>query len=163
VAAVNGVCLGGGFEVALACDIIIASENASFGLPEPRVGAIALGGGLHRLIRQIGMKQAMGYILTSRRISARDAHALGFVNEVVAQGDLQPTVDRWCDEILAAAPISIRASKEVAMRGLDEPSLVAAMRNQGGYPGFKAWRVAEDTQEGSLAFAEKRAPLWKGR
>lgn len=70
IAAVNGLALGGGFEVALACDIIIASDTASFGLPEPLVGAVALGGGLHRLARQIGLKQAMGLILTSRRVSA---------------------------------------------------------------------------------------------
>src|ERR1700675_3026094 len=94
-------CLGGGFEVALACDIIIASSNARFGLPEPRVCAIALGGGIHRLIRQIGMKQAMGYIFTSRRISAQHGYDLGFVNEVSEKDALQTTVERWCDEILS--------------------------------------------------------------
>jgi crotonobetainyl-CoA hydratase len=163
IAAVNGLCLGGGFEVALASDIIIAAENASFGLPEPRVGAIALGGGVHRLVRQIGMKRAMGYILTSARMSAQQGLELGLVNEIVPQGQLQGAVDRWCAEILAAAPLSIRASKEAAMRGLGEASLEAAMKHQNDYPGFRAWREAEDTREGPRAFAEKRAPVWKGR
>ncbi len=163
IAAVNGVCLGGGFEIALACDIIIASDTASFGLPEPKVGAMALGGGVHRLVRQIGLKRAMGYMLTCRRISAREGYDLGLVNAVVAPGDLRATVDQWCEEILAGAPMAIRATKESAMRGLGEPDVETAMRNQPDYPGFKAWRGAEDTREGPLAFAEKRAPVWKGR
>lgn len=163
IAAVNGVCLGGGFEVALACDIIIASDNASFGLPEPRVGAVALGGGVHRLVRQIGLKRAMGYLFTTRRISAQEGLDLGLVNEVVPPADLLATARKWCDEILAAAPMSIRATKEAAMRGLDEPSLAAAMQAQNDYPAFAAWRTAEDTREGPLAFAQKRAPVWKGR
>ncbi len=83
IAAVNGLALGGGFEVALACDIIIAAESATFGLPEPLVGAMALGGGVHRLARQIGLKQAMGIILSSRRVSAQEGMQLGFVTDVV--------------------------------------------------------------------------------
>src|SRR6202051_3400887 len=83
IAAVNGVAMGGGFEVALACDLIIASENATFALPEPRVGLAALAGGLHRLPRQIGLKRAMGMILTARHVTAREGHELGFLNEVV--------------------------------------------------------------------------------
>lgn len=163
IAMVNGVCLGGGFEIALACDIIIAADNASFGLPEPKVGGIALGGGIHRLVRQIGMKRAMGYLLTGARISPDEGYALGLVNEVVPQSDLSQAVNRWCAQILAASPTSIRATKEVAMRGLGEPSLEAAMKNQVDYPGFKAWRAADDTIEGPRAFAEKRTPVWKGR
>jgi crotonobetainyl-CoA hydratase len=163
IAAVNGLALGGGFEVALACDMIVASENASFGLPEPLVGAVALGGGIHRLVRQIGLKRAMGVMFTSARIGARDAFALGLVNEVVAPADLESATRRWCDEILRAAPLSIRATKQAAMRGLDEPSLEAAIRHQETYPAFAAWRNAEDTREGPRAFAEKRKPEWKGR
>ena len=163
IAAVNGVCLGGGFEVALACDIIIAADNASFGLPEPRVGAIALGGGVHRLVRQTGMKRAMGYLFTGARITPGEGYDLGLVNEVVKPADLSAAVDRWCEQILAAAPLSIRATKEAALRGLDEPSLEAAMKHQGDYPGFKAWLAADDTNEGPRAFAEKRAPIWRGR
>ena len=87
IAAVNGVAMGGGFEIALACDLIIASENATFALPEPRVGLAALAGGLHRLPRQIGLKRAMGMILTARHVSAKEGQELGFVNEVVPQGE----------------------------------------------------------------------------
>ena len=86
IAAVNGVAMGGGFEIALACDLIIASENATFALPEPRVGLAALAGGVHRLPRQIGLKRAMGMILTARHVSAKEGLELGFVNEVVPAG-----------------------------------------------------------------------------
>jgi enoyl-CoA hydratase/carnithine racemase len=163
IAAVNGVALGGGFEVALACDIIIASESASFGLPEPLVGAVALGGGVHRLARQIGLKQAMGMILTSKRVRAVEGLRLGFVNEVVPAADLLPTVERFCNEILKASPMSIRASKEAVMRGLDESGVAEAMRNQGSYPAFADWQRSDDAKEGPLAFAEKRSPNWSGR
>jgi len=163
IAAVNGACLGGGFEIALACDIIIAAENASFGLTEPKVGAIALAGGIHRLVRQIGTKRAMGHLVTCTPMSARQGLEFGFVNEIVALQELQGTVDRWCDRILANAPIAVRATKEVAMRGLAEPSLAAAIQNQIDYPGFKAWMSAEDTIEGYNAFAEKRPPVWRGK
>ena len=163
IAAVNGLALGGGFEIVLACDIVVAAETASFGLPEPLVGAVALGGGLHRLARQIGMKPAMGMILTSRRVSAPEALSLGIVNEVVAPGELAAAAERWCEAILKASPMSIRASKEAVLRGLDEPSLEAAIRNQGTYPAFAAWAASEDAKEGPRAFAEKRPPAWKGR
>jgi enoyl-CoA hydratase/carnithine racemase len=162
IAAVNGLALGGGFEVALACDIIIAADTASFGLPEPLVGAVALGGGLHRLARQIGLKQAMGMILTSRRVSAQEGLRLGFVNEVVPASHLTAAAQRWCADILRASPMSIRASKECVQLGLAEPDVESAMKNQPGYPAFEAWRDSDDAREGPRAFAEKRAPVWTG-
>jgi crotonobetainyl-CoA hydratase len=163
IAAVNGYALGGGFEIALACDLIIASENASFGLPEPLAGVVARGGGLHRLPRQIGLKPAMGMILSSRRVSAAEGLRLGFVNEVVAPDELETAVGRWCDAILKASPMAIRASKDTVMRGLEEPSVAEAMKNQPDYPGFAAWRRSDDALEGPRAFAEKRPPKWTGR
>jgi enoyl-CoA hydratase/carnithine racemase len=163
LAAVDGVCLGGGFELALACDLIIASERASFGVPEPRVGAIAVAGGLHRLVRQIGLKAAMGYMLTGAPMSAAEALNLGLINEVAPVETFGATVQRWCDAILACAPLAIQATKEVVMRGLDEPDLASALRRQRTYPGYERWWQAEDTREGPRAFAEKRAPRWQGR
>lgn len=163
IAAVNGLALGGGFEIALACDLIIASKNASFGLPEPLVGAVALGGGLHRLPRQIGLKPALGMILTSKRIDAEEAFRLGLVNEVARQSSLMDVAARWADEILRGSPMSIFASKETVHRGLDEATLSDALENQENYSAFSAWRMSDDAIEGPRAFAEKRKPVWKGR
>ena len=163
IAAVNGVAMGGGFELALACDLIVASETAVFALPEPLVGAVALGGGLHRLARQIGLKAAMGMILTSRRVHAAEGLSLGFVNEVVAPDELEAATARWSEAILKASPMSIRASKQAVMRGLDETGVEAAMRAQANYPAYAAWAQSEDAREGPTAFAEKRLPVWKGR
>ncbi|QKS00313.1 enoyl-CoA hydratase [Sphingomonas sp. CL5.1] len=163
IAAINGLALGGGFEVALACDLVIAVETASFGLPEPLVGAIALGGGLHRLAREIGPKRAMGMILTGRRVSAEEGYRLGFVNEVVAPGALDAAIARWVAEILRGAPLALRASKEAVYRGLDEPGLEAALTRQSAYPAYVAWRSSADLAEGALAFAEKRGPNWAGK
>src|ERR1700680_668353 len=118
IAAVNGVAMGGGFEIALACDLIIASENATFALPEPRVGLAALAGGVHRLPRQIGLKRAMGMILTARHVSAREGHELGFVNEVVPPGEALAAAERWAETICQNSPMSIRASKQTIQKGL---------------------------------------------
>src|SRR6202041_4032572 len=134
IAAVNGIAMGGGFEIALACDIIIAAETAVFALPEPRVGLAALAGGLHRLPRAIGLKRAMGMILTGRRVSAREGLELGFVNEVVAPGELMAAAKRWAALIAECSPMSIRASKQAVLSGLDEPSLEAALKGQNRYP-----------------------------
>jgi enoyl-CoA hydratase/carnithine racemase len=163
IAAVNGVAMGGGFEVALACDLIIASEKAVFALPEPRVGLAALAGGLHRLPRQIGLKRAMGMILTGRRVSAREGEELGFVNEVVAPGEVMTAARRWASLIGECSPMSIRASKQTVMRGLDEPTLESALLGQGRYEAVVALNNSEDRVEGPRAFAEHRPPQWKGR
>ena len=162
IAAVDGFALGGGFEIALACDIIIATERSSFGLPEPLVGAVALGGGVHRLARQIGLKQAMGLVLSAERVSAAEGYRLGFVTELVSDADLDAAVERWCTKILAGAPLAIQASKEAMLKGLDEDSLAAAMTAQEDYPTFYRWRRSEDAKEGPKAFAEKRKPNWSG-
>ncbi len=128
IAAVNGWAMGGGFETALACDIIIAAENALFALPEPRVGLIAGGGGVHRLPRMIPMKKAMGMILTGRRVPAREGFELGFVTEVVPQGQALEAAKRWANMILECSPMAVRASKQASYRGLGEPTLETAMR-----------------------------------
>src|SRR5882757_9560899 len=163
IAAVNGVAMGGGFEIALACDIVVASEAAVFALPEPRVGLAALAGGLHRLPRAIGVKRAMGMILTGRRVSAKEGYELGFVNEVVAPGELMAAAKRWAGLIGECSPMSIRASKQAVMRGLDEPTLEAAIKGQNRYPAVASLFTSEDFVEGPLAFSQKRAPAWKGK
>ena len=161
IAAVNGVAMGGGFELALACDIIVASERAVFALPEPRVGLAALAGGLARLPRIIGQKRAMGMILTARRVGAEEGRELGFVNEVVPHEELMDAARRWAGMILECSPMSIRASKEVFYQAADAPDLETAI--SGDCAAVKAMRESEDFIEGPLAFAEKRAPQWKGR
>ncbi len=163
IAAVNGVAMGGGFEIALACDLIVAADTATFALPEPRVGLAALAGGLHRLPRMIGQKQALGMILTGRRVGAAEGQALGFVNEVVPQADLMAAARRWAGQICELSPMSIRASKEAVYKGLDEPTLEAAIKGQNRYPAVSALFKSEDFVEGPMAFAQKRAPAWKGR
>ena len=162
IAAVNGIAMGGGFEIALACDIIVAAENAVFALPEPRVGLAALAGGLHRLPREIGAKQALGMILTGRRVSAEEGKALGFVNEVVPAGEALAAARRWAAMIMEASPMSVRASKQAVYRGLAEATLEDALRNQMRYPAVAAMFGSDDFKEGPRAFAEKRAPQWKG-
>lgn len=161
IAAVNGVAMGGGFEVALACDMIIASENARFALPEPRVGLAALAGGVHRLPRQIGLKHAMGMILTGRHVPAAEGKELGFVNEVVPQGEALAAAKRWAAMILECSPVSVRTSLDVVRRGLEEADLETAMKAP--YASVDALRKSQDFIEGPKAFAEKRKPNWTGK
>jgi len=161
IAAVNGVAMGGGFEIALACDLIIASENAMFALPEPRVGLAALAGGLQRLPRQIGLKRAMGMILTARHVSAREGHELGFVNEVVPVGAALEAAKRWAAQILECSPMAIRASKQSVYKSLDESTLQASMTTT--YPAVQANLDSQDYIEGPKAFAERRKPNWQNR
>jgi crotonobetainyl-CoA hydratase len=163
LAAVDGVAVGGGFELALACDLIIATGHSRFGLPEPLVGAVALGGGMHRLARQIGLKQAMGLILTGELVGAEEGLRLGFVNAVVAPEAFEAEIQHWCARILRCAPLATRASKQSVMRGLAEPDVEKAMSAQQGYPAFADWYASADRLEGARAFAEKRAPVWTGR
>ena len=160
IARVNGHALGGGMEMALGCDIVVASANATFGLPEPRVGRLALDGGIALLPRRIPHVQAMGMLLTGRRIGAAEALRFGLVNEVVAPAELDAAVARWVADILACAPLSVRAIKQMVRAGerlsareaqmLRLPALVEALRSS-------------DQDEGVRAFQEKRKPVWQGR
>jgi len=160
IAAVNGYALGGGFEMALACDIIIAADHARFGLPEPTVGFMASSGGAQRLPRYMPFKTAMGYMLTARQMTAQEALQWGLVNEVVPQADLMSTAHRWAEEILRCSPLSIRATKEAAIRGHDMP-LIPAIEHV--YHNQLLMMASEDFIEGPLAFSEKRPPNWTAK
>ena len=160
-AAVNGVAMGGGFEIALACDIIIASDKAVFALPEPKVGLAALAGGLQRLPRQIGSKRALGMILTGRHVSAQEGYDLGFVNAVVPADKLMEETHRWVQMTLECAPLSIRASKDVVYRSLSMGSLEESMAVR--YDTVATLSSSQDFIEGPRAFAEKRPPNWQGK
>jgi enoyl-CoA hydratase/carnithine racemase len=159
IAAVNGFALGGGFEIALACDIIIAAEGARFGLPEPRVGLMAGAGGVHRLPRHIPLKIAMGMMLTGKHITAQEALRLGIANEVVPQKDLIATAERWAGEIMECSPLSIQASKEATMNGLGMTVEAAIAKH---YELQSKLFRSKDAIEGPLAFSEKRKPNWTG-
>ncbi|MBC7506680.1 MAG: enoyl-CoA hydratase/isomerase family protein, partial [Sandarakinorhabdus sp.] len=163
IAAVNGVAMGGGFEVALACDIILASETAVFALPEPKVGLAALAGGLHRLPRTIGIKRAMAMILIGRSVPAAEGKALGFVHEVTAPEALMDAARALAAQICELSPMSVRASKQTVMASLDTPSLQDAFDGQFTHAAVKALFQSDDVREGPLAFAQKRKPEWKGR
>jgi enoyl-CoA hydratase/carnithine racemase len=159
VASVQGYALGGGFEIAMACDLIIASDDAVFGLPEPKRGLVAFAGGMHRLPRQIPSRVAMGYLLTGRNIGAARAYELGLVNEVAPRADLATVVEGWVSDILACGPLSVQATKQCAMRGLGRPLDEATATT---YLLFETWRTSSDAKEGPRAFAEKRKPVWTG-
>jgi enoyl-CoA hydratase/carnithine racemase len=161
IAAVNGFALGGGFEIVLACDIVVAADTARFGLPEPRVGLMAAAGGAQRLARQIPLKVAMGMMLTAEPIGAARALELGLVNEVVAPGELAAAAQRWADRIAECSPLSIRATKQAALDSLDRPLRDAI--DFRSYPAIVELLRSDDAQEGPRAFAEKRKPVWKGR
>ena len=160
IARVNGHALGGGFEMVLGCDIVIAAQEATFGLPEPRVGRLPLDGGMVLLARQIPFRQAMGMLLTGRRISAAQALAWGLLNEVVPRAELDTAVDRWLADILACAPLSLRAIKQTVRR---TAQLAAAEAQALRLPALIECLQSADGDEGVRAFREKRAPEWSGR
>lgn len=157
IARVNGHALGGGFELALACDIIVAAEHATFALPEARLGLIAGAGGVFRLTRQLPARTAMGYLLTGRRMTAARAFELGLVNDVVPAEELDDRVEEWVRDILSSAPLAVRAIKEVAATSA-ELSLEQAFATR--YVWEERRMHSRDAREGPLAFVEKRAPEW---
>jgi crotonobetainyl-CoA hydratase len=160
IARVNGHALGGGMEMVLGCDIVVAAENATFGLPEPRVGRLALDGGIANLPRRLPHVLAMGMLLTGRRVPAAEAMRFGLVNEVVPQTGLDAAVDRWLADILACAPLSVRAVKQMVRRGAQLSPQQAQMLR---VPALVAALQSVDQDEGVQAFVEKRAPRWSGR
>lgn len=160
IARVNGYALGGGFEMVLGCDIVVACEEASFGLPEPLVGRMPLDGGMTLLQRQIPHRLAMGMLLTGQRIKAERAFEMGLINEVVPRAELDAAVARWVTQILACAPLSVQAIKQVVrLTGSMPPAQAQALR----LPALVAALQSEDADEGVRAFQEKRKPQWKGR
>jgi crotonobetainyl-CoA hydratase len=160
IARVNGHALGGGFEMVLGCDIVIAAQEAGFGLPEPRVGRLPLDGGMVLLARQIPYRHAMGMLLTGRRISAAQAMEWGLVNEVVPRVELDAAVDRWLADILACAPLSLRAIKQTVRR---TAQLAATEAQALRLPALIECLQSADGEEGVRAFREKRTPAWTGR
>ncbi|MEU9739072.1 enoyl-CoA-hydratase DpgD [Micromonospora chersina] len=160
LARVDGYALGGGFELVLACDLVVASDRAVFALPEPRLGLVPGAGGAFRLSRQAPLKAAMGYLLTGRRMDAGTAYALGLVNEVVPAAELDRCVAGWVADLLACAPLALRAIKQAVLGSLDRP-LPEAFAGRYGWEERR--RASRDAVEGPRAFAEKRAPVWLGR
>jgi enoyl-CoA hydratase/carnithine racemase len=158
VARVNGYALGGGLELALACDVIVAAEHAELGLPEVKLGLVAGAGGVFRLTRQVPFKPAMGMLLTGRPVGARRAYQLGLVNDVVAQADLDGCVDHWVTDLVAASPLAVQATKEAALRSWDVPLEQAFTLR---YDAELARMQSHDAREGTRAFLENRPPLWK--
>jgi enoyl-CoA hydratase/carnithine racemase len=162
IAAVNGYAVGGGLEMALRCDIILAAEHAQFGLPEPRRGLLADTGGVTRLPRRLPYHLALGLILTGRLISAAEAYRLGLVNEVVPPGELRAAAERWAGEILECAPLAVQAAKQVVRETLDLPVGVA-LRLTDRLEAVRRLRESEDYREGPQAFVERRKPVWQGK
>ena len=160
IAAVEGPALAGGFEIALACDLIVAAESASFGLPEVRRGLLAGGGGLLRLPRKAGLPRATEWALTGDRVSAADAHAAGVVNRLVPDGQALPEALRLAHQIAGNGPLAVQGTKRILTEGGQWPAEEAFARQWEVYAPI---RSSQDAQEGALAFTEKREPVWRGR
>jgi crotonobetainyl-CoA hydratase len=160
IAAVNGFAMGGGFEICLACDLVVAEEHASFGLPEVKRGLFAGAGGLVRLGKRVSLPLAMEVALTGEPLSAQRAYALGLVNRVVPKGEGVRTAVELATLICQAAPLAVRLSKKMLRTGvLQGEEELWALQSQLGAELMRS----EDFLEGPRAFIEKRAPQWKGR
>ncbi len=163
IAAVNGYAVGGGFELALACDLIVAAEHAQFFLPEVLVGVLA-DAATFRLPKRLPRQIALELLLTGRRMSATEAHRWGLVNAVVPGSEVMAKARLYAQSILQAAPLAIAAVKEVtrATETLDLPACYALLRS-GKLPAYQQMVTSDDAKEGPRAFAEKRQPTWQGR
>lgn len=159
LARVQGYALGGGCELALACDLIIASEQAVFGLPEAQLGLIPGAGGAFRLARQLPLKLAMGHLLTGRRLDAATALQHGLLNEVVPAERLDDCVEEWTRDLVRSAPLSVRAIKQAVHASVDMPLEHAFTAT---YSWEERRRRSSDAVEGIRAFNEKREPVWSG-
>jgi enoyl-CoA hydratase len=160
IAAVRGYALGGGCELAMACDLIVAGDDAQFGQPEIKLGVMPGAGGTQRLTRAVGKAKAMELILTGRTLGAREAEARGLVSRVVAREETVPAALALAAEIAALPPLAVRAAKEAVNRAF-ELSLHAGLEFE--RRNFFLLFATEDQREGMRAFLEKRAPEWKGR
>ncbi|MFA4837342.1 MAG: enoyl-CoA hydratase-related protein [Dehalococcoidia bacterium] len=158
IAAINGIAMGAGLEVALGCDIRIASENATFGVPEVRWGVIPGWGGTQRLPRMMPRAKAMEMLLMGTSIDAKEAYRLGLINAVVPLADLMSTARKWAEKICSNAPLAVRAAKESVMLGVDMP-LNEALETERLLT--NAVLRTKDAAEGPKAFAEKRKPVYK--
>jgi crotonobetainyl-CoA hydratase len=164
IAAVNGYAAGGGLELALACDLIVAVDDARFSAPEVRVGIVADAGGMFRLPRRVPRAVAMEMLLTGRPIDAERALRAGLVNRVVARAELLPAARELASEIETAAPLAVRATKAI-VAATEELSVEDGYRavREGRVPAYGRALASEDAKEGPRAFAEKRDPVWQGR
>ncbi len=164
IAAVNGLAMGGGFELALAADCIVAADTAEFALPEVKLGLIADSGGVLRLPRRLPRAIATEMLLTGRRMGADEAARWGLVNQVVPAETLLTAARALAQQMAQCAPLSLAAVKQVlrATESQTVPEAFGTLRT-GELPAYRAMLVSEDAQEGPRAFSEKRAPVWTGR
>jgi len=162
ICAVNGLAMGGGWEIAMACDVVVADEHATFALPEPRVGFAALGGGAAGLVRRMSWHAAMGLLLTGDRIDAATAHRHGMVTEVAPPGKVLDVARHYAGSMLRCSPLALRATKRVALAALEPPATRTVIEALSLELAAEL-SALEDTGEGIEAFKEKRAPIWAGR